>query len=95
MAKAAKAPKKTITIWLDSNYMGDEPEYYRCPRCGVVVVEYEGREIYEVPGRSPVLPSHIIKCKGNYRKRNGNWEACGRYYTFAGVVYTRNPEMTE
>ena len=93
MGKAIPGIKKVITVWLDSEG-GTESEYYRCPRCTVVVVEINGTEVSEVPGNAPVSPNAVIKCKGTFRRKSGEWEECGRYYVFAGVVFTKNPQTT-
>lgn len=94
MGKANPGIKKVITVWLDSEG-GEETEFYRCPRCGIVVAEYDGREVMEVPGNSPIRPQAINKCKGSFKRRDGSWEACGRYYVFMGVVFTKQPQSTQ
>lgn len=94
MGKTNPGIKKIITIWLDSEG-GSETEYYRCPRCGIVVSEYEGSIVSEVPGHPPVKPYSVIKCKGNFKRKDCGWEECGRYYIFMAAVFTKNPQTTK
>ena len=93
MGKTNPGTKKVITVWLDSEG-GNESEYYFCPHCRIVIVEYNGTLISEVPGGAPVSPQTIIKCKGNFRRKDGEYEECGRYYIFAASIITKNPQST-
>lgn len=96
MSKSAPGIKKITTVWLDAENEGDgdKTKMFFCFNCRIPIIEYEGHIMQIVPGHSPYNPSTILKCKGSVQRRDGSWEECGLYYSFAGSVYTRNPEVT-
>jgi len=95
MSKSAPGIKKSVVIWLDSENeaFGDKRKMFFCFNCRIPIIEYEGDAIQIVPGGSPYIPNTTLKCKGSVQRRDGTWENCGMYYTFAGLVHTRNPEV--
>ena len=96
MSKSAPSSRKVCTIWLDSENegYGDKRKMFFCFNCRIPIIEYEGNVIQIVPGGSPYTPNTVLKCKGSVQRRDGDWEECGMFYSFASVVYTRNPELT-
>jgi len=91
MSKSAPSIRKPTTVWLEGS---SEKKMWFCPNCRIPLIEYEGNVIQIVPGGSPYSPSTSLKCKGSVQKRDGTWEECGAFYTFLGVVFTKNPQMT-
>lgn len=95
MGKSAPSTKKVCTVWLESEVEGqrDKTKMFFCFNCRVPLIEYEGSVIQVVPGSSPYTPNTSLKCKGSVQRRDGEWETCGMFYTFASIVYTQNPEV--
>jgi hypothetical protein len=68
MAKPEPGQKKVETIWLDAEISTNgEPKtkLFRCPNCGLPIVEYTGEIVRIIPGLHLYNPSIIIKCKGS------------------------------
>jgi len=96
MGKAIPSTKKLTTVFLEPEVeaYSDKVKMFYCFNCRTPIIEYTGRVMTIVPGRSPVEPSTRLKCKGSVQRRDGEWEECGVYYSFVGSVYTKTPEST-
>ncbi len=97
MAKSLPSTKKITSVYLEPEVEGegDKIKMFFCFNCKVPIIEYTGKVVTIIPGRTPYTPSTILKCKGSVQRRDGDWEECGIYYSFLGSVYTKNPEMTQ
>lgn len=98
MGKPAKGTRKPVTIWLepekeDEDHQ-DKIKLFYCFNCRIPLIEYQGNAMSIIPGRSPYTPATILKCKGSKQIGTGEWEKCGMYYSFVGVVYTKFPKGT-
>lgn len=95
MSKSKEGQQKICSVWLDAEIDDDGTDKIKlffCFNCRVPLIEYEGRVITIVPGNTPYTPSTLLQCKGSVKKRNGEWETCGMFYSFMGSIYTQLKE---
>lgn len=87
MSKSLKGTAKVTSVWLsaEKNGRGYKVEMFKCFKCSIPVIQYEGDIIRLVPGNSPYLPKTILKCKGSYKNDQGEWEECSMRYEFMGT----------
>jgi len=98
MGRPSKGTKKPVSVWLEPEKEGegfqDKVKMFYCYNCRIPLIEYQGNVVSIIPGRSPYTPATILKCKGSVQVGAGEWEECGIYYSFVGVVYTKFPKGT-
>jgi len=96
MSKARKGQKKPTAIFLEAEVdgTGDKTKLFFCFNCRIPLIEYRGRVASIVPGDTPFKVGTMLKCKGNVQLRDGGWEECGMYYSFHGIIYTQDPQVS-
>ena len=98
MGKPLRGTRKPVTVWLEPEKEGrdykDKVKMFFCFNCRIPLIEYQGKVMSIIPGRSPYVPATILKCKGSLQIGVGEWEECGMYFSFVGTVYTKFPKTT-
>ena len=88
MSRSLEGTKQITSIYISANKKKNgeyKLQMFKCHKCGIPVFQYKGHIVSMTPGSAPCEVKVVVKCKGNYKNEQEQWEECSMLYEFLGT----------